>query len=166
MPITMGLTDELVNTQFAPVAALSACYQAYEVLKPLEWVAIEMKTVDFTPVNKLIQVFVSFLTGCEYVSVINTRLRPERKLAQVWRNERFAHQATLSETLDALTLTNLAQLDAAVTQICQSCSRTRRHDWRGFLWLDFDLSGLPCGKQAEGSQRGFFSGKKTPQGAN
>jgi hypothetical protein len=166
MLIRFGLTDELVNAQFAPVAALSAYYQAHEVLKPLEWVAIEMKTVDFTPANKLTQVFISLLTGCEYVSVINTRLRPERKLAQVWRNERFAHQATLSETLDALTLTNLAQLDTAVTQICQPCSRTRHHDWRGFLWLDFDLSGLPCGKQAEGSQRGFFSGKKRPRGAN
>jgi len=35
------------------------------------------------------------------------------------------------------------------------------HDWHGFLWLDFDLSGLPCGQQADGSQKGFFSGKKT-----
>jgi hypothetical protein len=34
-------------------------------------------------------------------------------------------------------------------------------DWRKYLWLDFDLSGLPCGAQAEASQKGYFSDKKT-----
>jgi hypothetical protein len=164
--VTFGLTDELVNTQFAPVAALSTYYQAHEVLKPLETVSIAMKTIHYSPTDKLIQVFLSILTGCEYLSTINTRLRLERPLAQVWRNASFAHQATLSDSLEALTLTNLAQLDAAVTQISRTCSRTYRHDWRAFLWLDYDLSGMPCGKGAEGGEKGFFSGKKTPLGAN
>jgi len=162
----IGLTEELINTRFAPVAALLAYYQAHEVLKPLETVTVAMKTIDFAPADKLLQVFVSLLTGCRYLSTVTTRLRLEHSLAQVLSNERFAHQATLSETLDALTLTNLVQLDQAVTDICRSCSRSQRHDWRGFLWLDFDLSGLPCGRQAEGSRHGFFSGKKTPLGAN
>lgn len=166
MTVTFGLTPELVNTQFAPVAALSAYYQAHQVLKPLESVTIPMKKIDFSPTDKLLQVFLSILTGCEYLSVVNTRLRPERPLAQLWRNESFAHQSTLSETLDSLTLTNLSQLAAAIKQICQPCSRTLKHDWRGFLWLDFDLSGLPCGKQAQESQKGYFSGKKTVLDAN
>jgi hypothetical protein len=166
MRMTIDLTDELINTRFAPVAALLAYYQANAVLKPLETVSIAMKTIDFAPANKLLQVFASLLTGCKYVSMVTTRLQSERVLAQVLSNERFAHQATLSETLNALTLMNLTQLDTAVAHICQRCSRTHRHDWRGFLWLDFDLSGMPCGQQAEGSRRGFFSGKKTPLDAN
>lgn len=166
MTLTFGLTDELVNTQFAPVAALSAYYQAHEVLKPLEMVTVAMKEIDYSPVNKLTQVFLSVLTGCEHVAMINTRLRPERLLAQVWRNQRFAHQATLSETMDGLSLANLAQLDTAVNQIHRPCSRTHRHDWRGLLWLDYDLSGMPCGKGAEGGEKGYFSGKKTPSDAN
>ena len=166
MIVTFGLTEEFCNTQFAPVAGLSAYYQAHQILKPLRKVNIEMKTIDFSPTDKLVQVFLSILTGCEYLSVVNTRLRPERRLAQVWGNESIAHQATLAETLDALTLTNLSQLEGAIRQICQACSRTQCHDWRGFLWLDFDLSGLPCGKQAQGSRKGFFSGKKTALGVN
>lgn len=161
MTHSLGLTVDLMNTEFAPVAALSAYYEAHEVLKPLEKVAMTMKTVDYSPANKLIQLFLSILTGCEYVSMINTQLRPERQLAQVWRNESFADQSTLSDTLDALTQTNLAQLDTAIRQICRTCGRTYRHDWRGFLWLDFDLSALPCGPGAAGSEKGFFSGKKT-----
>ena len=102
----------------------------------------------------------SILTGCEYLSQVNTRLRPERKFAQVYRIDQFAHASTLSRSLDGLTLANLAELEQAVQDICHPCSRTRRHDWRGFLQLDFDLSGLPCGKQAQQSKKGHFSGKK------
>jgi hypothetical protein len=101
------------------------------------------------------------LTGCEYIAVVNTKLRPERILAQVKRTGSFAEQSTLAIALNELTQMNLAQLEVAVRQISQRCSRTRWHDWRGFLMLDFDLSGLPCGKQAEGSTKGYFSGKKT-----
>jgi hypothetical protein len=38
MSIKFGLTDELVNTQFAPVAALAAYYQAQNTLGPLQLV--------------------------------------------------------------------------------------------------------------------------------
>jgi len=101
------------------------------------------------------------LTGCEYLSVVNTVLVPERHFAQVYRKEHFANQSTLSRTLDALTLTNLDELEAAMRAISQRCGQTTKHDWRAFLQLDFDLSGLPCGKEAEGSHKGYFSGKKT-----
>ena len=98
--------------------------------------------------------------------MVNTKLRPERKLAQVKRISRFADQSTLSRALDELTQMNLSQLEAAVRQISDGCSRTRQHDWRAFLELDFDLSALPCGKQAEGGEKGYASGKKTALCAN
>ena len=165
MPIELSLLEDrserLVNTQYAPLAALSARYQKNQTLKPLERVEVDMKTVDYSPPNKLKQVFLSILSGCEYLSEVNTRLTPDRTLAQVWQLERFADQSTLSRTLDALTRTNIDQLRAAGTTIWHQHSRTMAHDWRGFLWLDFDLSGLPCGKQAEASTKGYFSDKKT-----
>jgi hypothetical protein len=34
------------------------------------------------------------------------------------------------------------------------------------LWLDYDLSGLPCSERAEASQKGYFSDKKTHRDAN
>ena len=44
---------------------------------------------------------------------------------------------------------NIDELRCAVTEIWRSQSQIAHHDWRGHLYLDFDLSGLPCGKQAE-----------------
>ena len=166
MTVTFGLTQELVNTQFGPVAALAAHYENQKVLEPLQNIIPAVEKSDFSVANQLTQVMLSLLTGCEYLSMVNTRLRPERKLAQVYRIEQFAHQSTLSRSLDGLSLTNLTELEQAVRTISHRCSRIGQHDWRGFLQLDFDLSGLPCGKQAQGSHKGFFSGKKTPLADN
>lgn len=161
MRLQIGTTDELTNTQFAPVAALMAYYDSQKVLEPLQSVTSGAEKGDFTLAQKLEQVMWSMLTGCQYIAEVNTKLRPERVLAQVKRIDHFAEQSTLATALNELSQMNLAQLETAVEQISYRCSRMRWHDWRGLLLLDFDLSGLPCGKQAEGSKKGYFSGKKT-----
>jgi hypothetical protein len=166
MNLTFDLTHGSFNTQFAPLAALSAHYQHTQLLAALEKVDLEMKTRAFSPVDKLKQVLVSILAGCETLTAFNTRLEGETGLAAIWGWERFADQSTLSRTLDALTLMNIEQLRTATTAIWRSLSRSRRHDWRGYLLLDFDLSGLPCSPRAEASQKGYFSGKKTSPGAS
>ena len=160
MLLQFGLTDELTNSQIAPVATLAAYYQAENVLKPLQSVIPSSDQDEFSLANKLTQLILSILTGCEYVSMDNTRLRPERTMGQLYRNEGFVDQSTLSKALNGLTQMNLTQLEQAVQQISTGCSRTRDHDWRGFLLLDFDLSGMPCGKQAQKGSKGYFSGKK------
>jgi len=166
MTIEFGFTDELVNTQYAPLAALSIHYQRNLTLKPLERVQIQMKKRDFEPTSKLVQVLLSILAGCVTLSEVNVKLRSEPGLAKIWKWKRFADQSCLSRTLDALTLTNIDQLRDSTTAIWRHQGQTLHHDWRGFLWLDFDLSGLPCGKQAEESQKGYFAGKKTSLDAN
>jgi len=166
MHLRFGLTQELINTQFAPLAALLAYYEAEKALEPLQSVTSATQNGDFSLTEKLEQTLVSILAGCEYIAMVNTKLRPERKLAQLKRIDCFADQSTLSRGLDELTQMNLDQLTAAVRQISDRCSHTRQHDWRGFLELDFDLSALPCGKQAEGGQKGYASGKKTALCAN
>ena len=166
MSIRFGSTDELVNTRFAPVAALAAYYQDQHTLEPLQLVVPVIPKSNFSLANQLTQVLLSILTGCEYLSMVNTKLRPERSLAQLYRIECFAHQSTLSRSLDDLTQMNLGQLNRAARQISDKSSRTRTHDWRGFLELDFDLSGLPCGKKAQGGCKGYFPGKKTSPDGN
>lgn len=166
MTLEFGQTDELVNTQYAPLAVLLAHYQQNQVFSPLHEVRIAMKTRDFTPYDKLEQVAVSILAGCQTLSEVNQKLKPEQGLALAGGWSRFADQSGLSRTLDALTLMNIKQLRRAETQIWRTRSQAINHDWRGYLWLDFDLSGLPCGKRAEASQKGYFSGKKTVLGVN
>jgi hypothetical protein len=166
MTVEIGFTEELINSQYAPLAALSAYYHQHHLLKPLTGVEIPMRKRDFPSADKLIQVLLSILTGCQTLSEVNGRLKPELGLACVWGWDRFADQSSLSRTLDALTLKNIEQLRGSTTLIWRTRSQIREHDWRSYLWLDFDLSGLPCSPQAEESQRGYFSDKKTPRGGN
>ena len=81
MTIKFGLTKEWVNTQFGPVAAVAAYYERQKVLEPLQIIMPAVEKSEFSLANQLTQVMLSILTGCQYLSMVNTRLRPERKLA-------------------------------------------------------------------------------------
>ena len=166
MAIRIALTDEYCNTQYAPLAVLSAHYQQKQVLEPLKIVTTSQKKRDFQAFDKLCQVLLSILSGCETLTEVNTKLQSEVGLAQIWTMKRIAEQSTLSRSLDALSLKQIEELRLAVTQIWREIGQTPRHNWRGFLWLDYDLSSLPCGKQAEANNKGFASGKKTSPDVN
>jgi len=161
MDIKIGFTDELTNTSYAPMTALFALYQHNHLFKPLESVQIPMRKRDFEPHEKLIQVLLSMMAGCETLAEFNPKLKHEQVLAQTLNKLRLSDQSSLSRTLDALTLKQIDELRASIGQIWRSLSRVMNRDWRKYLWLDFDLSGLPCGTQAEASQKGYFAGKKT-----
>lgn len=166
MSVEIGYTKELVNTQYAPLAALFVHYQQNQVLQPLEGVTFTSKKRDFNPSSKIQQLILSILTGCRTLFEVNTKLKHEICLAKALGWPRFADQSTLSRMLDGLTLKQIEQLRTATTQIWHLQSETIQHDWRGYLWLDYDLSGLPCSLRAEESQRGYFSDKKTSLDAN
>jgi len=161
MTIEITTTAKVYNTKYAPLAALLAYYKQQNSMDALKMVNLDMKTRQFSPKSKIEQVLISILAGCETISLINTRLGSEKKLAQVWGIENFANQSTLSRTLDSLSLMNIEQLRVACNHIYQPMSCVYHHDWRGHLWLDYDLSGLPCAIKAQQSQKGYFSGKKT-----
>ena len=159
MTIQIGLSPENCNTQYAPLGLLLALYKQKQVLQPLEKVKTTTKIIEFSQIDKLEQIFVSILAGCETISEVNIQLKGD-PLAQAGGWARFADQSTLSLALDSITLMNIEQLRSATCQIWQNYGETRSHDWRGFLWLDYDLSGLPSGRQTEGGEKGYFSEKK------
>lgn len=159
MTLEFSLTKENFNTQYAPLGVLLALYKQKQVLQPLENVKTTAKIIDFSMVDKIEQILVSILAGCDTISEVNTKLKGDPLVyAGGW--SRFADQSTLSLALDSLTLMNIEQLRSATCQIWQKYGETPTHDWRGFLWLDYDLSGLPCSRQAEGGEKGYFSEKK------
>lgn len=166
MNLKIGFTEELTNTQFAPLAVIFALYQQNNRLEPLKNVLMEMRSRDFTPTDKLMQLLISILTGCKTLSEVNSRLKSETKLPLALGWERFADQSNLSRTLDELSQKQIVSLRESTTQIWRACSRVIDRDWRSYLWLDFDLSGLPCGPLAQASQKGYFGDKKMPVDAN
>lgn len=166
MKTEFGLTNGPFNTKFAPLAALGLHFQQDGTLKYFDQITSESGQPDFSPATKLIQVLSSMLAGCEYICEVNSCLRSEMLLAHAWGFERYLEQSSLASGLNQLSRKQLEQLELVSRSIWRLHSRSLAHDWREFLRLELDISGLPCGKRAEESEKGYFSGKKTRLDAN
>jgi hypothetical protein len=165
----LGLSDMKANTQWAPLALLGYRLQQRQFFEPLyQHLELHQKQIRYTPQDKLITCLVSIMSGCQSICHINTRIRPDRALAQAWGMACFAHQSIVADTLNRFTDLHVAQLRQAVNTIYLREGRAIRHDYtkQGLLILDVDLTGLLASKQAEGSRKGYFSGKKGGVDAN
>jgi len=163
MTTLLGLSEMKSNTQFAPLGLLGHHLQQHDFFAPLrEQIQLEQKCLLYTPDDKLLTCLVSIMGGCHAILQINTRIRPDRALAQAWGFTSFAHQATVARTLDRFTDINVQQLREAISTIYLRKGQAIRHRYaqQGLLILDVDLTGLPASKHAQGSTKGYFSGKK------
>jgi hypothetical protein len=89
---------------------------------------------------------------------INMRLRSDLALQQAFGRSACADQSTVQATLNACTTANVQQLTEAVTSIYRQHSRGYRHDYaRHWQLLDVDLTGMPCGRKAALSTKGYFA---------
>lgn len=163
MTTLLGLSEMKSNTQFAPLGLLGDHLQQHDFFAPLrEQIQLEQKCIIYSPYDKLLTCLVSIMGGCHAISQINTRIRPDRALAQAWGLTSFAHQTTVARTLDRFTDVNVQQLREALSRIYLRTGQAIRHQYsqQGVLILDVDLTGLPASKHAQGSTKGYFSGKK------
>src|SRR3990172_673256 len=151
-----------LRTSRAILCALGAICQERQVLVPLaKMVHINQKIVQYTPADKLMDAFLAMLCGARTLFASNTTLRPDRAVSLAFGRDGCAEQSTIWETIQACSETNLAELRLALHDIFQTHSQTARHVSEHFvagrLELELDLSGLPAGKRAEASTKGYFS---------
>lgn len=161
MAVQICLEEVKAQTCFTPLAVVGYCFTQSGLLKPL-WSAldIEMKSYDHTAQEKLQDILVAIMAGCRSLAQVNTRLRPERVLAQAWQRTIFAEQSNLSRTLDALHATHIDQLRTGNLELLQLHSQLRHHPWEQMLVLDIDPTSLLTSKRAEGSRKGWVSGQR------
>jgi hypothetical protein len=160
--ITLASLEKV--TSFAPLVALGFWIRERDILAPI-WsrLQFERSTHIRHPEAALLDLWVSILAGCRSVSQVNTRIRPDLMLAQAWGRRCFHEQSTLARVLDACQAEQAAQLRAGVEAVYRWIGQAPHHLWSDEpLLIDIDLTGLPAGRQAEGSTKGYFSGKRGP----
>lgn len=152
-------------TLFAPLVALGFWAREQDILAPVfSRLRFEQPAHIKHPEIALLDLWVSILAGCRSVSHVNTHIRPDLTLAQAWGRGCFHEQSTLARVLDICQTEQVEQLRAGVQGVYQWIGQAPRHPWSTEpLLVDIDLTGLPAGRQAEGSTKGYFSGKKGPE---
>jgi hypothetical protein len=126
---------------------------------------IKQKVVVHTPLDKVKDAFINIVAGGHGLVEVNTRVRPDPALSAAFGRLSCADQSTISETLNRCTDENLDEMRAALCQLYQRYSAGYHHHY-GQEWqlLDVDMTGLPAGKQGEGSHKGYFAGRKNRRG--
>lgn len=157
------------STKFSPRASLIALGQYLE--KTVLWqmieqnVKIKQKVLKHTPTEKLKDAWISMLAGAQSLVELNTLVRPDTALQRAFGRESCADQSTVSETLNACDEENVVQMRQALKQIYQRYGKGYRHHYgKRRQILDVDMSGLVCGRQAEGAEKGYFPNQKGKRG--
>lgn len=128
-------------------------------------VHIRQKTITHSPSDKLKDLLINMWAGGERVSSINNLLRTDESLQKLFGRNACAEQSTISETLNAVCAQNIVEMEEFLTQTYRKHSQCCRHDYeKHWLLLDVDLTGIIAGKTAEGSEKGYFSGKRNRRG--
>ena len=146
-------------TSCATLAALGIKLRSMKLLAPIQQtVVIPQKTIKHRPMDKLTDAFIAILSGAHGLVEVNTRVCPDVALQRAFGRETCADQSLVQTTLNACTAETVQQMEQAVATIFRARSRAFRHQYEEELQLlDVDMTGLPCGKKAEGSKKGYFS---------
>ena len=152
-------TTARLSTPRATLATIGLKLRSLKLFDAVsEHVQIRQKTIKHTPLEKLQDAFIAILSGAHGLSEVNTRVRPDKALQRAFGRSSCAEQSVVQETLDRCTATNIEQMEAAVDTIFRKHAEAYRHDYKSdLLLLDVDFTGLPCGKRAEMSEKGYFS---------
>jgi len=151
-----------ITRLYSPRATLCAIGIKLRSLKFFDTIAehvkVRQKIIKHTPLEKLTDAFVAILAGAHGLVEINTRVRTDAALQRAFGRSCCAEQSVVQETLDACTSENVRQMKRAFKALLQKHSRCYSHPYKGRLQLlDVDMTGLPCGRQAERASKGYFA---------
>lgn len=161
----MSQSNTSEQTLFSPHASLAAIatqLEAHGIFEAVRTgVQIAQKTVKDSPQDKLIDILMTLLCGAHSLVQIHTLLRADPGLQRSIGRERCCEQSVAQQTLDAATAQNVEQMQQVLRSLFQRYSQAAAHTSRdGWLILDVDLSGMPCGKKAEKSVKGYLGSRQ------
>lgn len=126
---------------------------------------IHQKVRRYTPHEKLQDLLINIWAGGQGVADVNHRVRTDAALQKLFGRQACAEQSTISETVNAVTPENLQEMETLLQQVLREYGQCYRHEYeKNWLLLDVDVTGLLAGQQAEGSEKGYFSGQRNGRG--
>lgn len=155
-----------MTTGRASLCALGEYLRRHCFFAPLrEQVKIPQKTVRYRPIDKLLDVLGGILCGAKTIAQNNVTIRTDRAVQRAFGRTGCAEQSTLARTLRACTAENVAQLEQVSWYYLKRYGVTPRHRFQDArLWVDIDLTPMPIGAKAEGSERTWMGRNRSKTG--
>jgi hypothetical protein len=156
----------MMTTGRASLCALGEYLRRHCFFAPLrESIQIRQKTVRYRPVDKLLDALSGMLCGAKTISQSNLTIRVDPAVQRAFGRTGCAEQSTLARTLRACTGENVAQLERVSWYYLKRYGQTPHHRFaERLLWVDIDLTPLPIGAHAEGSERTWMGRNRSKTG--
>ena len=158
--------DSMMTTSRASLCALGAYLRRHCFFAPLrEQVQIPQKTVRYRPLDKLLDALLGMLCGAKTLSQSNVTICVDPAVQRAFGWTGCAEPSTIARTLQASTTETVAQLSRVSWSYLKRYGQTPHHHFtERLLWVDVDVTPLPIGTQAEGSERTWMGRNRSKTG--
>jgi len=130
-----------------------------------EHVQIRQKTVRSRPIDTRLDALSGILCGAKTIAQNNSTIRTDRAVQRACGRTGCAEQSTMARTLRACTAKNVTQLEQVSWYYLKRYGATPRHRFHDtLLWVDIDLTPMPIGARAEGSERTWMGRHRSKTG--
>ena len=158
--------DSTMTTGRASLCALGEYLKRHCFFAPArEQVQIPQKTVRYRPMDKLLDGMLGILCGAKTSSQSNVTIRVDPAVQRAFGRTGCAEQSTIARTLQASTAETVAQLSRVSWYYLKRYGQTPHHRFaERLLWVDVDITPLPIGATAEGSERTWMGRNRSKTG--
>jgi Transposase DDE domain group 1 len=128
-------------------------------------VQIPQKSVRYRPIEKVFDGLLGILCGAKTMSQSNITIRVDPAVQRAFGRTGCAEQSTIARTLQACMPAQVTQLERVSWYYLKRYGATPHHRFHERrLWVDVDLTPMPIGAQAEGSERTWMGRNRSKTG--
>src|ERR1041384_4325577 len=150
----------------ASLCALGEYLRRHCFFAPLwEQVQIPQKSVRYRPIEKVFDSLLGILCGAKTIAQSNVTIRVDPAVQRAFGRTGCAEQSTIARTLQASTAETVAPLKRVSWYYLKRYGQTPHHRYaERLLWVDVDVTPLPIGAHAEGSERTWMGRNRSKTG--
>ena len=158
--------DNTMPTGRASLCALGEYLRRHCFFAPLrEQVHIPQKMVRYRPVEKVLDGLLGILCGAKTIAQSNGTIRLDPAVQRAFGRTGCAEQSTIARTLQASTAETVEQLSRVSWYYLKRYGQTPHHRFaERLLWVDVDVTPLPIGAKADGSERTWMGRNRSKTG--
>jgi len=156
----------LLQTGRASLCALGEYRRRRCFFAPLrEQVTVPQKTVRYRPIDKVLDALVGMLCGAKTIAQSHVTIRTDPAVQRAFGRQGCAEQSTIARTLRACTAANVRQLERVSWYYRKRYGATSHHRFaEHLLGVDIDVTPMPIGATAEGSERTWMGRNRSKTG--